>query len=142
MTAIAYRGGIMAADAAEGNSRISVARVKKIRRAGGMLVALAGEGTFERSFIAWLLAGGRGRFEEGNADDFDALVAMPSGQLRYYRGNGLYIPLDVPFYALGSADIFLTGAMAAGASAPAAVELATDYMANIRGPIQVEHLHS
>jgi hypothetical protein len=143
VTAIAYRDGVMAADTAIYAGETLQGQVSKIARSpSGALAAASGRATLCEGFLRL--------FREGKIDEdwrpvvigdaqFGAVVVEPDGSIWQLDETGRH-PVRASFYTEGSAGPILSGAMAAGASAEEAVEIAIRYDAHCGGEIQVERL--
>lgn len=155
MTTIAYRDGILAADSCvtysteEGGSRRANC-IKLFRKYVGLttpggieiqdcLIAVAGESGPGMLFVDAIFSpkhdvdATRELFTNAGAD-FTALVLTRNGLFEYdgwYRGE---LVLE-PFWSVGSGCKVALGAMEHGASAREAVQAATIWDANTRGPI-------
>jgi ATP-dependent protease HslVU (ClpYQ) peptidase subunit len=136
MTSIAFDGKTMAADKQmnTGNMKHTVARSKI--RAGeyhGMPALFGGSGTtvYCDAVIEWLIAGMPDDKPEmpSNPDSFTVIVATEAG-LYEYIDSLRPIPLGQIKWAIGSGGEYAFGAMAAGACAKKAVEIACTFDPN------------
>lgn len=145
MTAVAYRNGVLAADSSCFQGSILGGKVRKIWRLGdGRLFAASGRSADIEVCRLWI--------EECNAAlhpapadkefGFSALVVGPGARdvVKIEWDFRPFPGLEAEFWALGCHFEFLQGAMAAGASAEAAVALACRYGDGAVGPVQVERL--
>lgn len=142
MTVIACKDGVMAADRAVFQDDIIVGSTTKIHRlTDGSLIAAAGPRPLIQQFRAWMEHGQDPiwRPREPKEDEFGALWLRKDGIWRVSCHWEIYDD-PAPFAAEGMGTRFLLGAMAAGASAADAIGLAIRYCADVRGPIQVEHI--
>ena len=140
MTAIAYKGGVMAADTATFDGGAIPYHIKKIWRVRGALVASAGALSVCMAFRDWYSTGADVPFER-HTDDFDGIVVQPDGAVLRMSGQyGRFIRYDAPFHAVGSGIEMLIGAMAAGATASQAVEITMRWSTYAGGGLQVETL--
>jgi len=142
VTAIAYRDGVMASDSLAECHNIVMGSVRKIiRRADGALAGSAGMEMVCAEFMRRFAEGTDADFrpELKDESDFSAIVVTPDGQIWQVNMRGRF-PISAPFYVDGSAYQVMIGAMAAGASAEEAVEIAIKYDTRCGGPIQVERL--
>lgn len=140
MTAIAYKGGLMAADTATFDGDAIPYHIKKIWRVRGSLVASAGQSSACMAFRDWYATGKDVPFER-HTDDFDGLVVQADGVVLRMSGQyGQFLRYDAPFHAIGAGTEMLIGAMAAGATAPQAVEIAIKWSRYAGGGVQVETL--
>lgn len=143
MTVIAYRSGIMASDSMcvfDTGGPGTKSTCNKILRRKGFLLAVAGNLTPpDELFLEWFFQ---------NADTyekpplahykFDALVATPEGKLQSWDQKGRFDVIGKPFFAIGAGCEFAMGAMAAGATARKAVEIAIGLSPLCSGPVQVK----
>lgn len=144
MTVIACRDGVMASDSGVFHGDYHFVTQQKIFRApDGSLYACSGPAAPAAAVSRW--------FALGRPEDFSwPAVAHEDGfGVIWLRQDGIWLideafvpfPDDgMPFAADGSHSDFLFGAMAQGASAVEAVELAIKYGVWARGPAQVERL--
>jgi hypothetical protein len=143
VTAIAYRGGIMAADSAVRSSGTLLGTVKKIVRSpDGALGASSGCAYMGGAFDDWMRGNRKGPLElKGDTEKFSALVVLPDGTVVKYDSNGYPDRTSNEFHVGGSGWELMLGAMEMGATAERAVAVAIKYDGHCGGPIQVEHLH-
>lgn len=146
MTTIAYRDGIMAADSAVSNpdSGMLIGRTpnKVIRLPSGALYGSAGD-LDDRLLLAMI-------FDVKTPDDLpdpvalseikqsiDAIFVFPDRRVFAVSTNerACATMLEGEFFALGSGGDIAIGAMAAGASAYQAVEIACEWNSWTRPPI-------
>jgi hypothetical protein len=131
----------MAADSQENAGGIVVGRTAKIvKRDDGAIAAAAGESSFCAEFLRLFKEGCDEQFRPAIDDDrsFAAVVITPDRQIWQITPHGRY-QVDAPFYAEGSAYQILIGAMAAGASAKEAVQIACKYDTRCGGEIHVAY---
>ncbi len=144
MTAIAYRGGILAADTQQIAGRIREGFSAKImRRADGAMAGASGRADICWQFLEDFGRGGDpGSFRPTVKDDedFSGLWITHDGVVWDCTPQGAYPAGDCPWNVLGSAYAFLHGAMAAGASAEQAVRLAIEHCADCGGEVTVLRL--
>lgn len=129
MSTIAFRRGIMAADSRGTSGDIIRGKVRKLYQlADGRVVGIAGDVGYEPEFIAWLDDGAKpeNRPDFSGASSFSALVGSTEGFVVYGRELRCQV-IGADFYAIGSGNEIALGAMAMGASARRAVELACDF---------------
>lgn len=132
MTTIAYRDGVIVGDTqATGDY---VFRVKKVARLpGGVLVGYAGGLIQCQAALAWISSGC-----EGDPPDFsDAQLMMitPDGKIWVAEGALPAYTTSSKFLAIGSGGSIAMGAMAAGASAKRAVQIACELDDGTSAPI-------
>lgn len=138
MTCITYRAGVMAGDtlvATERGQRIGYGP-KIIRTPAGALVGVCGDGGPCAAFLKW--AGERNPRDLATVileEEFEALMVYPDGRVAYFDANGVPDFLTAPFHAIGNAREFAIGAMAMGASAERAVEVAIEHNINCGGEV-------
>ena len=142
MTIICYRDGVMAADSAAGQYSIRLAAsVQKILKTpGGELVASCGPSTDGQAFRRWVLAGRDEMKKPDLSSNFCGLLVEADGVVKEYDGRMDWAEMTAPFFVLGSGAETAFGAMAFGASAIEAVEIAIKYCEGCGGPIQIERL--
>lgn len=152
MTLIVYRDGVMAADMVVWSGSVFGGSREKIRRrTDGTMWATAGTLVrgiqFDKVMREWHRDDPVDGFRSIGAIDeseFAAIMVFPDGAI--WRCDGAMHPYLSPpseFYAIGSATVFLQGALAAGANAVAAIRLAQMYTdAGVRTcpDIQIEKL--
>jgi ATP-dependent protease HslVU (ClpYQ) peptidase subunit len=145
MTTIAYRDGVMAADTQVTEGNMVFAQATKLRRlADGTLIGMAGD----MMPCAKLLRAIDGKgFEdiEPIAKDCKgawALVVNPERRVFMLQGGkaGGLAELHGDFFVEGSGAPYALGAMAAGAGAKQAVEIAARFDVNTGLPVVVENL--
>lgn len=143
MTAIAYRDGVLAADSfALAGQYIELRYTRKIvKRPDGSMAGASGRTVFCEQFLDCFLAGEESQFrpQVKNYDDFIGLVIYPEKGIFWAEEHGMFAN-PAPFVALGAADRFMLGAMAAGASAQQAVTLAIEHYGSVGGEIQILEL--
>jgi ATP-dependent protease HslVU (ClpYQ) peptidase subunit len=139
MTTIAYRDGVLAADSqCQAGGRIlgetrKITRIDKVDKPE-MLVAVAGNLDKCQVFKQWCETGyprnPPNLKEISENEDFGAFVIIntePTIIVYEYETNCVGVPIRAEFRALGTGADFAIGAMAMGASARKAVEIATKY---------------
>lgn len=142
MTTIVYKNGIMAADTREvsgGTAR----RCTKLYKFGSTIIGTAGDSYSGMVFVEWWKAG-------CPADDKPDLTSLAEDEdfecLVWHNGklwvvNRLFVMVEVvlddyPFFAIGSGSDIATGALAMGASAKRAIEVAADFDINTGLPVE------
>lgn len=131
MTTIVYRDGVMAADrrAYSGDKKGIGAKTKIHRLDDGTLWGVSSSNVGADALIRRWVEGGCGDAspDQLKPDSFELLLVRPNGDVFYANGNlDLTGPLKADFFAIGSGDHFAMGAMAMGASAAKAVQIASD----------------
>ena len=144
MSVVAYRWGVLAADsrAYGGHGHPSPGFKRKLHRLAdgsrvGVVSAKLGE---PERFLAWLRKGRKPEEWTGGKPDIRALLVEPGGRVFLFEDSvwpsGPISPAE--FYAIGSGQEYAIGAMAAGASAPEAVQIAIRFDPHCGGPVAVE----
>jgi ATP-dependent HslUV protease subunit HslV len=133
MTTIAWDGKTLAADRRFSNGSAITGSLTKIvqRKKDGAMCGVSMNIALGRRFQKWFLAGERGeRPELSRGEEWTrALVVYPGGKLVVHEPEGSF-DIDSGRYAFGSGMEFALGAMAMGAFADRAVEIAAMYDAN------------
>ena len=138
MTVIAIKDGVLACDSGvfslDGAYRGSVA--KALIMDDGYVIGMAGPcGAFAALLAA---AGGAGFAGYELPEDTSVLMLTPDGEVRQMDGPHMgWAVIDAPFHAIGSGAHIAIGAMAAGASAERAVEIACEWAEGCRGPVRI-----
>lgn len=140
MSVVVYKDGILAADskAYGGSYQSSPGWKRKIHRLvdGSRLgVTTAVLGTGER-FVAWMNAGADPAAWVGEPKiDLRAIIIKPDGSV-FLADDSLYFsgPIECSSYAIGSGAPYAIGAMAEGASAERAVDVAKMFDPHCGGP--------
>jgi ATP-dependent HslUV protease subunit HslV len=142
MTIIAYRDGLLAADSLATAGHVITGQVQKLWRFDdGRLLGGAGGAGDMRSFVAWALAGCEGHWEcKDKENGFSALVVGARGEVVIYDVEGRDYLIEAEFIARGAGAELAIGAMAMGARADQAVEVACRYSVWCGGPVQTERL--
>lgn len=123
MTTIAYRDGVLAADSMCSTNGTYLASVDKIHRLDdGRIVGLCGQSGVCRMVVNWLNGGEKPVLAAD--DNLNAIIVNPDGGLALLDKHLVLIPCRAPFLADGSGREIALGAMAAGATAEHAVEIA------------------
>ncbi len=139
MTTIAVRDGIMAADSAIVDGGICVGSVPKLHRISCGVMGGAGKWSEVLMFRDWLDECGPDpkTFPDKIRDtDTSVLLLCKDGRLLCLEGRSQW-EIDAPYQAIGTGFQIALGAMAAGASAERAVEIACDLDVNARRPVIV-----
>ena len=141
MTTIAYRDGVLAADRLMTGGGARCAEVCKVARSKyGHLAAAAGNASGIASLHSWVVAGCDGELPRYEKGTMDGLVIYPTGRVFYWDGSPALIEMFGPFFAAGSGQEFAFGAMAVGADARRAVEIAIQFDTLSGGRIDVRRL--
>lgn len=127
MTTIAYKDGVLASDTlgTSGGLR-DCNRIQKVHKVGPLLVAGAGASALCARFTEWVRAGMKGDSPWTGNEGGNSLIIMPDDTILVFGMNGPW-RVKQPVYAMGSGESLALGAMAAGASAEQAVEIAMRY---------------
>lgn len=138
MTIICYRNGIIAADTAIWSNTVICGHIRKICRGKhGHLGAGAGETSIIQDFLAWVDDGAKGDFNPGSTGegDFVGILVDPDGLYRSINWRGRRFISGSEFVAHGAGVYIATGALAVGASAPAAVRACITYSGDCGGEV-------
>lgn len=139
MTIIAFRNGLIAADSLSLHGEIISGTSKKIvKNKWGIKGGSAGETASCYRFRQWILDGA----ELSKIPDFEnleGLVYFPEKNKVFLvqDGKDRYYELEGEFFALGSGKDIAIGAMAAGATAKEAAEIAIKYCISCNGSVSV-----
>lgn len=145
MTTIAYRDGIMAADTLVTGGDVRRGHVLKIgQTALGSLVGVTGMAGMLDEVIGWLSAGGRREEYPKVPPDshISGIVACLDGRVGVFSTHGVMQWAETEFVAVGSGNEIAMGAMAMGASAEKAVEIAAQFDVYTGGRITTLSLDS
>lgn len=138
MTVIAYKDGLLASDSAISSDIVYIASMKKvIRTSAGWLVGGCGDVVHVVRFLSWAEAGFKARSRPPPSEDFAGMAIAPDGSLSLFEKDMMAFPVSAPFLAIGSGADLALGAMAHGASAAQAVEIAIQFCHGCKGPVQV-----
>jgi hypothetical protein len=142
MTTIAVRDGYLAADTIVSYSTFNNGETTKIAACGEFYVALSGAGYLRFELEAWAREGcPQGAVPNlllDNRGSFGAIFVRRDGKV-FEFDNGYLMPVNAPYYAIGSGSLFAIGAMAHGASAMEAVVAASHHDKATGG--QVTYVH-
>lgn len=130
MTTIAYRDGKMAADRMVKCGAVAHHDITKIvRRMDGALCGTCGVSSLGFAFRKWFLGGEVGDKPScGDSEDCNihAIIVRPSGVVELHDFLGMS-EIEGPFHAVGAGAEFALGAMAMGADAVQAVNIAAEF---------------
>lgn len=131
MTTIAFKDGVMAGDTQEnwGGTPIPA---KKVYKLGGALFGTSGSAEFAYVFYDWLKSG-LPRREPYGEENVCALVY--ANGLFYFLERFIPIPVNKPFWAIGSGAEYALAAMELGKSAEDAVRTAIELDINSGGEV-------
>lgn len=140
MTIYCYRDGILASDSGVFANGVCHGHRQKVHKsANGLLYACTARSSNAQAFHDWMngaddpaWTGVKPKLDE----DFSAHYFAPDGRIFYV--DYLLVPaqIEAPFIANGYATDLAIGAMAQGATAIEAVEIALRYSDCVRGPVQ------
>lgn len=133
MTTIAWDGKTLAADTLATSNGLRDNKTIKIWRHGGALIGACGSQALCERFRTWAIAGMEGKSPFEGADDGNGLVVTQEAVLCF--GNNGCWKVSEPFYTLGSGYQLALGALAMGATAKQAVEVAAKYDTSTGGEI-------
>lgn len=138
MTTIAWDGRTLAADSVVTGNGMRLGSMTKAYRIGRLLVGLAGTVGIAQAFLHWLADGAEGDPPSMKAEDGDAevIIVLPDGRIATFDKYGRD-QMQAERYAIGSGGRFAIAAMAAGADAKRAVEIASSLDCFSGGPITV-----
>lgn len=139
MTTIAYRDGKLAGDSRATANGLIDNQTTKVWSHKGVLIAASGSQALCEKFRTWVVAGMDGESPFEGADDGNGLVVSMAGVVCF--GNTGSWPISEPFYTLGSGYQLALGALAMGASAEEAVEIASRFDTMTGGKITVLSLN-
>lgn len=143
MTTIAYRDGILAADQAIFDRDTYCGQTVKIHRAGcGAIGGVAGCFGDASTFREWMSGVVVVDFNDNPPPQFEnenteALLIKPDGSVFWIGPGKRWVQQWADYHAIGSGFRIAMGALAAGASAPKAVQIAGDLDAYTRGPFNM-----
>lgn len=136
MTCIAYRNGVMAADTLVCVGSIKYCFAHKILKTrAGWLVGVAGDMTNLSTIFDWA-QGGFKKAELELTDDVAAIIVDPEGNVWIIDVHRRRIPVHGPYFAEGGAGHIALGAMAMGAGAEQAVEIAMRHSTVTGGEVE------
>jgi hypothetical protein len=128
VTTIAYKDGIMAADAQiSANGFVHSSALKIVRNARGDLCGASGNQGFMVRFLSWFEKGEKGEPPSAQDKDehYDVIIIRARKPHQALTINQTTLcPISGEFYAIGSGRSFALGAMMAGADAMFAVQIA------------------
>lgn len=140
MTVIAYKDGVLASDSGVyANDVFRGRRPKVTKNADGSLCGGTGCTADCASFQEWCAAG-RVDAKTSAGTDFTSLLIEPDGAVKIYDRCLYGVELHGHYFALGIGCDLALGAMAHGASAEEAVQIAIDLCDSCRGPVQAVRL--
>lgn len=144
MTTIAYKDGILATDTQVVSSSGAITgQVNKtvINEKSGIMAGATGELVNAALFLNWVLDGAKAEKFPKMSDDFKGIMILRNGDIFFVGDNGLSLPVDGPFFAIGSGEEVAKGALAAGATAAGAVQAAINLDIYSGGSVKVLSFH-
>jgi len=137
MTVIAWDGKTLAADKQRSFSGTTGRTTKLFRIASGEVLAIAGNEAMGRLLVDWYVNGANPTEwpEAQKTEDWARLVVASKSGLKYFEKFPVAIELQEPFYAFGSGMDVALGALAMGATAERAVEVASQFIDSCGGGI-------
>lgn len=132
MTTIAWDGRVLAADTQCSIHRMSTEKLHRL--ADGSLVGMAGNSGTCLRVVKALDAGEVEPFDPG---EYAYLRVWPDGRAEFSTGDGA-VPMQQPYFAIGSGADYAMGALAMGADAMAAVRIAALFDSHTGGRVEVE----
>lgn len=128
MTTVVYFDGVLAADrlCAAGSRREGMIRKVAKRKSDGALIGGCGSVSIVSEYMAWFLAGERGKaptLGEDDKHDAEMIVVRPGRKVFLYDRTGKY-QLKAKCIAMGSGCEYAYGALEMGADAVEAVKVA------------------
>ena len=139
MTIICYRDGVMASDSlvTDGDARAGTIEKLSINRKKWMAGA-AGAIHPCQEFHAWVMAGCDGEFDPSCDDgEFSGILVSPSGVIYDVDADGKRSRIKAEYVVCGSGSSYALGAMAFGATAVEAVQVAIKLCVTCGGDLQV-----
>lgn len=139
MTTIAYRDGVIAADtlATWGSSRDGA--FTKVAKRGPYLAGVSGGVAACQRFLDWFSMGLRGdppQMPDGDRTSH-GIIILPDDRMLTWGPTGWERTRIIDHYAMGSGGEFAQGALAMGATAERAVQVAIQYDTKSGGDITV-----
>lgn len=141
MTCIAWDGITLAADSMCETAGMA-ATVSKIRIVRGAVLAVSGGYPAGLMLIEWFRDGADPKSfpDVQKTDDWARLVVFDETGLRHYEQQPVAMRVLDPYMAFGSGRDFAMGAMAMGADAVRAVEVAAKHCTTVGGPVRAHRL--
>lgn len=141
MTTIVWDGTALAADRLVTSSCGAMALTKIRRTSDGRLIGGAGDTVFVSRWLDWLAApaaarGGMPAFQSDKDDYVAGIEILADGAVRLHERHG-WFAIESRVTTIGSGAAFARGAMAAGATARRAVEIAAEFDGGTGGGVDV-----
>ena len=141
MTIICYRDGIMAADSGIYQDGLLVGlHTPIVKVPGGSLTVAVGSPFDIHRYAQWVVVPTDENdepFVGAEQPGFHALMVTPDKVIFTVDGTGATVELDAPFATIGTGWKMAYGAMAAGATAERAVQIAIEFHDGCHGPVQL-----
>lgn len=146
MTIIVYRDGVLAGDRmCSTDYDLINGYHTKIHSHRGVSWGGCGSAQDCAAFNEWVTTGRSNanmpELDNDKDTGFIGLVIETDGTIRHYNGRLYSFPIENPFHAIGNGDMVAYGAMAMGATAEQAVEIASRFVLGCGGGIDVLRLH-
>lgn len=139
MTTIAYRDGIVVADTQVSEPDWSAARARKIHRVGPYILGGCGDLNEIERFRCWVTEGLKGN--PAVSENSETFLILPEGGFLCFMSENRSCKLEADYYAWGSGRRFAIGAMAMGATAAQAVEIAALHDNSTSLPLHTLHVN-
>lgn len=140
MTTIAYRDGIMAGDTALTDRGTYCGEHQKVFARDGALMGVCGCLGEVAKLRDWFMDGAEGAPPAFDDNDSEALLVSGDGVVEWIGHPSKRMVVTGEMHAIGSGFKIALGAMAAGATASRAIEIACDLDICTRRPINVARL--
>lgn len=129
MSIVAWDGRSMAADKLCVSADMRTTSTKLVRLQSGVLLAWVGESGGGKALLDWYLGGGmRDKWPDAQkTENWTRLIVAENGYVSFYEREPFSQRVEESFMAWGSGRDFAMGAMAMGASAKEAVEVASRF---------------
>lgn len=138
MTTVVYRDGVLAADSRATSNGLIDNQTTKVWSHKGVLIGACGSQALCERFRSWVVAGMEGESPYEGAEDGNGIVVSAAGVV-CFSDSGCW-RVSEPFYTLGSGYQLALGALAMGATAQEAVEIAARFDTMTGGKITVLRL--
>lgn len=136
MTVICYKNGVVAAD--KKSSGWVDFTTSKLRRFNGDIYGLAGSTSRALEVLDWIMEGGD--FPVLKEDETVQILKVGPGGIWLYHNTKTPFQVEDDYVAIGSGAQYALGAMACGATAKEAVEVAIRYDYSCGRGVDVEYL--
>ena len=138
MTIIAYKDGVLAADSEMYWGELRCDYPDKLAIIEGAIIGCSGDIIACRKFVEWFRE--KGKTPDFEKLKFDAIVAYKDGRVESWDQRLYPLPITDEFAAMGSGMDFAIGAMAHGATARKAAEIAVRFCKSCGGKILTKSL--